>query len=171
MAKKAGFPYLSEIEIMGDETLHGQLQPGTGIVEQPLFEFAYDPQCSIIGQVIFTQDIDPSQSIDFEGKQYVQDHLLEGNRLCPILQKGDALSWYPHSPSKNWIPNREHNLNGLITQNAIQTLKIQNYLIQRIPIAKDVSEERTTYMKTEFANCVEANNSFISIIRNDQWKI
>jgi len=170
LAKNTGFPYLSEIEMMEDEKIHGKLHSGTDIVEIPMFDFKYDPNCSVIGQVIFTQTIDLLQPVDINNTKFVQDHLLEGNRTHPLLQKGDVLSWYSLDPSDSWKPNQEHNLGGLITRNTIQMLKIQNYLLQRFPISKNVPQEKSASIQKRFSGYVEANNTIISALLKDMWE-
>lgn len=169
LAKSAGLPYLLEMEIIDDGSIRGKLQPGTGRIEQPIFDLPYEPKCSIIGQAIFTQDIDPIKSIDLTEVQYYQEHLLEVGRTRPILQRGNEISWYSINPTRDWIPLEEHCLNGLIKKNYIQTLKIQNQLIQRFQIAKEVSKERANFMIEKFAKIIETNNLLISYILQDEY--
>lgn len=165
LAERAGLPYPESMELAADETLQVTLVPGTGVVATPLFAFSYDERCTVIAQPVFAESAVLShfpEFAEFYDSDYVQRIALGPDRAAPLLQKGDSVVLLPRDGTSDWIPACDYDADGILERMYIQTLRVQNYVVDRVPVSKDMVEERRQHMMYALEQCVKANNHLIS---------
>jgi len=159
-SKQGGFPYFEYPEFTEDEKIKGYVEHGTNILDFPIWEYESLPNENVIAQIIYLVPDDHEIFPEYYENDYVKNNTLLPSKSIPIIQKENSVSFYPSSNSNLWIPQKCHKLEELIFDNAIQTLKIQNSIIRGVPISKSMSKQKRNYFRTEFSNCIKANNMF-----------
>jgi len=165
LAKQMGLPYPHRMEIAEDESLRAVLMPGTASLRLPVFEFRYDDTCTVIAQPMFPRCASTTENAETAAlydTDYVRGMTLRSNRAIPLLCNRGRASFCPLEPSSAWFDDRTVELDDLLLRNAIQTLRIQNHIIQSVSMSKDMPEERKRASEFEFAQCVNANDRVIA---------
>jgi hypothetical protein len=70
---------------------------------------------------------------------------------------------YSLSKSDYWQPAINIAYESLFHANVIETLSIQNRLIETIHVSQSLPEDQRNYFETEFTNCVKANRYILSL--------
>lgn len=169
VAEQVGLPYPESLELMEDEHIQTTLVPGKETISYPLFTFVYDDRCTAIAQGVFSDQLIRSDSQHFARLYdcpYVQSITLRPYKARPVVAREKTAAFYPLEPSLQWRPQHEHELDRLVERNYIQTLRIQNFLIDRCPVSSDTPEETKAQMTYDFSQWVETNNWLISLIVN-----
>jgi len=165
-SQSAGLPYPESMELGENEHLQVSLVPGKGKLSYPLLPISYDRSGVTIAQAIHPRLVPPHNEESYSDPIYEETLALEGDQSMPLLEKGGAVSTYPNNPTTKWLPAPSADFNALLRSNAIDTLAIQNDLIQRVPISSDLPEKKRQFLETEFNNCIEASNSLLRMFND-----
>jgi hypothetical protein len=170
VSQAAGVPYPETIELNADEQLLVTLKQGTGGLSFPLLPLTYDRSGTTIAEAIFPETLPvPGEE---EDETFAEDLVFSsGESTSPILiEAQNEISIYPDEASHYWFSKPYYDFYDLIYLNAIDTLGIQNQLIERIPVSESVPPEQKEYLETEFANCIEANLEMMEWLENPENK-
>jgi hypothetical protein len=167
-AKPAGFPYFEHIEFTENEEIRGSIKQGTEVAEFPIWSHEFLPEGNVISQIVYLVPNEHDIFPEYYDKEYVKINTLQPSRSIPLLQRENSVTFYPSTSSDLWIPNTSYNLEELIINNAIQTLEIQNSLIRRVSLSKSMPKEKRKFIRTEFSNCIKANNRFIQHLQKSK---
>ena len=163
VAEGSGLPYADHLEFAADERLVASIEAGKEELSPPLLRVEYSPAAVALVQPIPGPFASPSESADLYSSPYVNSLTLRFPRMRPLIQKRATAAVYPSSKSDHWQPDASLPYQSLVRANAIETLSIQNQLVEMVHVSPSLDEEERKYYETEFANCVKANEKLISL--------
>ena len=132
LARRMGFPFPLEIHMMEDERLYCPFAKGRNRIMRPVLKKSISIQGTELYQPIFFGNIyiaDSAKSKRLYDTEYIRDNCISWEKgIGRIFIKSDlGVNAYSASPSREWIPKRNHDFEDLLFEIQLLPLDWQLY--------------------------------------------
>lgn len=161
-SRRLGFPYPETMTPTPDGYAVAEMAGGMERYISPLIRTPYEQNGTEMFQPMFHHSLSPGGREQWNGlyeTEYVRRHSMSYSDGVGkiILQRERAIAFYPENPSKQWLPVKQYKLEELLRFVPIQTLRLQNDLIDAGPLTKS--------QKQKFSRLKNLNRQAIKVMR------
>ncbi|MCO6451163.1 MAG: hypothetical protein J5I90_10295 [Caldilineales bacterium] len=165
VSRRAGLPYPKSICLRENGLLDisNPLLPGEKRIANPIMGYNYDRRCTVVAQPIYRKYLE-IMAESYSSEYIVQSTLVDG-RVRPIMQIEGEVMNFVGGGTLDWVPKHVHDSHTFYHTSAIQTFRLQNDMLQRVRICKDVPKDNRRAFNTNSRECIKVNTEIISWIK------